>query len=377
MSTQKKYTALLVGCGRMGAGQARHINKSPCLTLVGVSDPYEPNLTKVSQEHNVPGFINFGEALRALNPEVVIICTGNMTHASLTLESANYPSVKAIYCEKPMAVNLKDARKMVEVCKVNGKVLSINHQRRVTSGMIAMKSLIDSGAIGEVKSIRLHNAGDLLSDGTHAIDSLMYLANDCGAEWVIGQVHYEPKPEAGDKKEDTKIKFQRGHVLESGLFGIIKLTNGWRAEIFNGDLVPVRSPYQEYIVEGDKGRLWRTGDTVKPNLFIQDANGGDWMAGIDQWMYKPVPSPSAQVANYGWRPIEGQMDDAAIVAGYQAMIAEYETGTPSPLKGAIALKGFETVMALYESARINRKVTLPLKQDRFPLELMFEEGQFE
>lgn len=375
MSAQKQYSTLLVGCGNMGSGQARQIGKCPRLALVGVSDPYEPNLNKVAQENGVPGFIDFGKALSALNPEVVVICTGNMTHASLTLEAARYLSVKAIYCEKPMAVNMKDAREMVEACKASGKALSINHQRRVTSGMIEMKRLIDTGAIGEVKSLRLHNAGDLLSDGTHAIDALMFLANDCGAEWVLGQVHHEAKQECSCKKDGNKRNFRVGHAVETGLFGVIKLANGWRAEIYNGDLVPVRSPYQEYIVEGDKGRLWRTGDITKPNLFIQDAGGGDWLPGIDQWMYKPVPSPSAQVVNYGWRPIEGQMDEHAIITGYRAMITELETGTPSPLRGATALKGFEIVMALYESARTNQKTTFPLKQDRFPLDLMFEEKQ--
>lgn len=376
MSIQPKYNTLLIGCGNMGAQHARHIAECPVLNFVGVCDAFEPNLTKMAQTYNIPGYTHFTEALKELNPVVVVICTSNTTHAPLTVEAANFPSVKAIYCEKPMATNMADARLMVDTCRTRNVALGINHQRRISQDLIEMKRLIDSGAIGEVKLVRLHNAGDILSDGTHAIDSLMYLAGDCDAEWVLGQVHNEPKESPTSKKDAAAPQFRLGHTVETGGFAIIKLTNGWRAELYNGDLVPVRSPYQEYIIEGEKGRLWRTGDITKPNLFIQDAQGGDWLPGIDQWMYKPVPAGTVKVLNYGWRPIPVHLDANAILTGYQSIANEIETGTPNKLQAATALKGFEVIMAIYESARLNQKVRFPLQQDSYPLDMMFKAGQF-
>ena len=45
------------------------------------------------------------------------------------------------------------------------------------------------------------------------------------------------------------------------------------------------------------------------------------------------------------------------------------------MSGENALRGFEVIMAIYESARLHKKITLPLQQDRFPLELMVAEGK--
>jgi hypothetical protein len=41
-----------------------------------------------------------------------------------------------------------------------------------------------------------------------------------------------------------------------------------------------------------------------------------------------------------------------------------------PLSAEKALKGFEVVMAVYESARLHKRIRLPLEQEKFPLELM-------
>lgn len=41
-----------------------------------------------------------------------------------------------------------------------------------------------------------------------------------------------------------------------------------------------------------------------------------------------------------------------------------------PLSAEKALRGFEVVMAVYESARLHKRIRLPLEQEKFPLELM-------
>jgi hypothetical protein len=50
-------------------------------------------------------------------------------------------------------------------------------------------------------------------------------------------------------------------------------------------------------------------------------------------------------------------------------------GEPHPMNGDIALRHFEVLMAVYESARIAKKIIPPLGQDRFPLEVMIEDGR--
>ena len=130
--------------------------------------------------------------------------------------------------------------------------------------------------------------------------------------------------------------------------------NGVRAETLTGGVRFPGRGYQDIEVIGSEGRLWRAGDKGDPPPLLQDARGG------------------------GWREIE--MDGApgasdAISDSYRAFARTIREGTPHPLRGDNALRGFEVVMAIYESARLCSRVDLPLQQRRFPLEIMVEEGR--
>ena len=69
------------------------------------------------------------EMLDTERPDIVSICTWPPLHADLT-ELAFAKGVKAVWCEKPMAVHLTDADRMVDAAKAAGGLLVINHQRR-------------------------------------------------------------------------------------------------------------------------------------------------------------------------------------------------------------------------------------------------------
>ena len=118
--------------------------------------------------------------------------------------------------------------------------------------------------------------------------------------------------------------------------------------------------YQDYEVFGTEGRVWRTGDRSRPNVFIQDRGGGTWRAGMDDWMYKPVQAE--QGTGGEWRPVEpGPLfGDSAVAEGYRRFARMILEGAEHPMSGEMALRGFDVVMAVYESARLGRKVRLPL-----------------
>ena len=50
-------------------------------------------------------------------------------------------------------------------------------------------------------------------------------------------------------------------------------------------------------------------------------------------------------------------------------------GADHPLSGESALRDLEVIMAIFESARLRKKIELPLDQPRFPLDIMIEEGR--
>jgi len=374
-----KLRAVLVGCGGMGRHQAKLLAGSEDFELAGVCDVDREAAEKAAESTGAKAYADFAEMLAAERPDTVSICTANDTHAMLTGEAAA-ASVRGVYCEKPMATCLADARAMVAACASAGAALVVNHQRRLGADLVEARRLIEAGSIGEVRLIRAQCAGDVLSDGTHAIDSVLHLCGDREVQWVLGQVHRDLRAEAkkaAKGKAASRPGFRYGHPVESGAMAVLQVADGPRVELFCGDLRAAASAYQDYEVFGTAGRLWRTGDGHRPNLFVQDAHGGGWQAGMDDWTYKPIP---AAAGGGPWQPVNLPAEDApgAMAEAYR-LFARVVRGEQAdhPMSGANALRGFEVVMAVYESARVHGKVPLPLAQERFALELMIEAGAFD
>ena len=64
-----------------------------------------------------------------------------------------------------------------------------------------------------------------------------------------------------------------------------------------------------------------------------------------------------------------------MAAAYTLFAATLAEGAPHPMGGEYALRDLEVLMAVYESARLHRRLSLPLAQERHPLELMIEAGE--
>jgi predicted dehydrogenase len=383
MSTSNVLKAVLVGCGGMGNNQARILMERPEFNLTAVCDLMEANREKVASTHGVKAFDDFGAMLASENPDVVMITTGNVPHAPLTIQSAQY-GVRGVYCEKPMAMSLDEARRMVQVCKETDTVLVINHQRRIGPDLLEARRQIDAGAIGKVLRARGHCAGDILSDGTHVVDSLMWLLGDPEPEWVLGQFHREIDDAMLERAAVQKSKgqpgkpgYRFGHPVENGGMAVVQFPeDGPRMEVFCGDMRDEHRIYQDYEIIGSHGRIWRSGDKVGENLFIQTAEGGPLHIGHgENWAACALRDSEDQ--DGGWCVLDLPDDSpaAGIPGGYERFARTILEGEPHPMSGATALKGFEIVMGIYESARLRKRLEFPLENiDRFPLQVYVEEN---
>lgn len=371
--------SVLVGCGNMGRNQARLLQSLDEYELVAVVDISAEAARSTGEELDLPWSCNLEEALNEYDIDVVSVCSSNKGHAESTICAAKH-RVKAIYCEKPMAVNLGEAKAMRTACEKNGVTLIINHQRRIGEDLRAMRKAIDDGLIGDVIRIRTDNGGDILSDGTHGIDSMCYLAGDAEVSSVLGHIHRKDYTDSGDEAGgyDKGNGYRFGHAVEDGGMGIIAFANDIRGEVYCGDMVLKRAAYQCYEVTGTTGRLWRVGDYGRVGgctAFIDDGNDGSYdlsrTIGDDEWMYRPRTDT--------WRPL---LDDETgkencIEKSYRLLAESLTTGTTHPMSGNVGYKDMEIVMAIYESARLGHSVTLPLQQDEYPLDLMINQQQLQ
>lgn len=138
-------------------------------------------------------FSDFDEFLKS-DIDAVYIGGANNDRYWQTLKAAR--AGKHILCDKPIALNSKEAAEMVKVCKENNSLLAVNYLYRAHPLITKAKEIIDKGMIGRLTSINLNfnvdyapndnfrfdkskSGGGVLRDlGTHMIDLLRYFGGE-------------------------------------------------------------------------------------------------------------------------------------------------------------------------------------------------------
>ena len=125
-----KIKVVVVGCGNMGSSHARSYNKLAGFDLVGLVDK-NPEIRDLLSEElgGIDQFDDFDTALVAKNPDAVAVCTYPGSHAELTIKAIEHGA--HVFCEKPLAPNIKDAVAMVDAAKKHNKKLVIGYILRV------------------------------------------------------------------------------------------------------------------------------------------------------------------------------------------------------------------------------------------------------
>jgi predicted dehydrogenase len=271
MASQKSYRVCIIGLSGIGArppladgdqGMGNvmphtHIHAYhhlPELSVVGICDLNE-QLIEETKNHwseiypGLQGFTDYRQMIASLSPDILSVVTSDNRHADIVVDAASM-GVRAIFCEKPIATNLADADRMIEAVEKHRTVMSVNHSRRWMPVYRAVKSMLDDGAIGELKRIQCNFGGPraiLFRNGTHMIDTICYLA-DAPPAWVFAELDegyedYWPYMGDGGRNPD----------LEPGCSGYIHFKNGVRA-YYNGSKGVI--PRQGFELTGTSGWIF-------------------------------------------------------------------------------------------------------------------------
>ncbi len=338
----KQYKAIIIGAGSIGNAHMDGYNRVDEVDVVAVVDPVEPARQTYMGDYGIPrGYATLAEALKKEEPDIVSVCVWHLLHDPVTVEAAAGPSVKGIICEKPMAIGMARADRMVEACEANDTKLVISHQRRFTPGWEKAKELVEEGAIGEVIRADLRVKDGLANWGTHSIDGARFITGDPKAQWVMGAV---------ERRTD---KHERDTAIEDSCMGLIHF--GPSLQFFiQSDLWDRNCDAGKFLLRGTEGLLHVT--ETKIQLFNASTAG---------WTEVPLGLQEGDVA------IGGNMNAAQT----KELIEWIEGGPEHRGSGRKARDTVEVMMAMYESARHNRVIHLPLEEKEYPLELMIEEGK--
>ena len=338
----KQYKAAIVGCGSIGQAHMQGYQRLDNVDIVAVADPLEPARNMYMNDYGIPqGYATVAEMLEKAQPDIVSVCVWHLLHDTVTAEVAAGPSVGGIICEKPMAIGMGREDAMVDVCEANDVKLAISHQRRFTPGWERAKELVEDGAIGIPLRADLRVRDGLANWGTHSIDGARFILGDPVAEWVMGAV------------ERTTDKHERDTAIEDSCMGLIHFGNSLQFFI-QSDLWDRNSDAGKFFIRGTEGML-HVRETV---LKLFNADTGGWKD-IDLGLKE------------GDQAIGGNMNAAQTLE----LIEWIEGGSESRGSGRKARDTVEVMMAMYESARHNKVVHLPMQEKEYPLDLMIEEGK--
>ncbi|MEQ9246938.1 MAG: inositol 2-dehydrogenase [Nitratireductor sp.] len=142
----------LLGAGRIGKVHAKAIAGNADARLVAVADAFAEAAQAIADA--------YGCAVRSIEDieadrriDAVVICTPTDTHADLIERFAR--AGKAVFCEKPIDLNLARVKQCLGVVKETGAVLMVGFNRRFDPHFAAVRAAIDEGRIGPVEMVQI------------------------------------------------------------------------------------------------------------------------------------------------------------------------------------------------------------------------------
>ncbi len=343
-----QYRHAIIGTGRprgsegaTGFGMAhshyKSFQNSKRVSLCAIADIEESHAKAFLADYNESATIyhDYRDLIREEKPDILSITVWPHLHADMTVAACE-AGIRAIHCEKPMALTWADAKRMKAAADANGTILTFNHQRRFLEPIRTAAEMIHRGELGELLRIEAQ-CNDLYDTGTHWLDMMQYFNQESPIEWVIGQL---------DSWEDRRIF---GALAEGQSIIHYKWTNGVRGLMIMGYEAKWDCSFR---VTGSTGMLELL--YTRPTLRVRLQGDSDWRF-IDSK--------------------EGLHDEVSIDRACADTIrALDEPGYVPMLSVENAIRHTELIFASYYSSLFRGRVDMPLNYDENALNDMVAQG---
>jgi myo-inositol 2-dehydrogenase/D-chiro-inositol 1-dehydrogenase len=215
----------VLGAGRMGRVHVRNLGAIPNARVVVVADPDAAaaergrELARASRASTDPM-----EALHDPEVDAVVIVTPTTTHAAL-IEAA-LRAGKAVWTEKPIAQELSDTKRIVDLWRETGIPVQVGFMRRFDPGYARAKQMIDAGELGRIEQFRalsrdtnpppleflLTCGGSFLDMSVHDLDVARFLVGEVEEVHAWASVLFDERFAKADDWDTSVImmKFRNG-----------------------------------------------------------------------------------------------------------------------------------------------------------------------
>lgn len=263
MTDNNAARVALIGCGRWGRNIARVLSQLGALHLIVDQD--SDRMDALSQEFGVRTSTRIDDAL-ADDIDAVAIAAPAADHAELARKFLTVG--KPVYVEKPLALDLEDARQVAELAASKGLPLMVGHLLQYHPAYVTLKKLVSEGAIGELRNVTSHrlNPGAIRTE-----ENALWSMAPHDFSMILGLTGEEP----------TSVAAMPVRVVDPAIPDQYFVQMRFPAGVTGQVAVSWLSPYKEHklTVLGTKGALVfeDTADTRERKLVIYrdyfDASG--------------------------------------------------------------------------------------------------------
>ena len=345
----------IVGCGMIADFHAKAIADTPGAKLVACQSRSESSAREFAANHNISPYATLRGLLHDPKVDVVSICTPSGAHLEPAVAAAE--AGKHVIVEKPLEITLKRCDKIIAACQSNDVVLSTIFPSRFHKASQTLKKAIDRGRFGRltlgdayVKWYRtqeyydsgqwrgtweLDGGGALMNQAIHSVDLLI---------WLMGSVVEVSATTATLAHERIEVEDVATASLrfENGALGVIEATTAAWPGSFKK--IEIHGSHGSATIEEESITQWQFAKKTSSDQKLLDemANKNETGGG--------AADPSA-------------IGHAGHTAQFKDVIKAIKREETPLICGHEGRRSVEVILAIYQSAKTGKRVSLPLKRD--------------
>lgn len=332
----------LIGAGRISRAHVRaYTELADHIKVVAIAEPNETAASAARESLGEDGeacrvYSDWRQLLEQRDLEAVDVCLPHDLHAPVCVAAAE--ASMHVLVEKPIARDLAEADAMIAAAERAGVLLMVCHDRRYAPELVAIKDLVDGGAIGQLLCLRLDHNQYIRVGPTDWIFQRRRLGGGAIMSCLTHQLDL--------------IRWYGGEVAQVGCVSLT-LPDRMEGEIIG--VVPLR--FASGAV-GDAVINWHMqGHGLPGGLWTEHV----WLSGRDgnihNWNGVHVLRHETAAQGYAARTVPAGTGHTGAIAHFAACV---RNGAAPLTNGREARASLEVALAAHAAEESGRFITLPL-----------------
>jgi UDP-N-acetyl-2-amino-2-deoxyglucuronate dehydrogenase len=330
----------LIGCGRVAPRHAQALAELAPGSLVAVADIVDRRVQAFARDYRAEPFADYRRILERSDVDIVCICTPSGLHCQMAIDAMH--AGKHVIVEKPIALSLDDADRMIATARATGRRLCVVLQNRFNAAIQDLRRAVDEGRLGRLllgnATVRWYRPQEYYEDGWHgtwAMDGGALMNQSIhhidALQWFMGQ------PESVFAQTGTLA--HRMEAEDAGV-AVIRFRGGALGVVEGSTITYPENLEGSLSIFGERGSV-KIGGTALNRKTIWKIAGE--LEHERELLTREQVDP---VSVYG-------SSHQAVIAG---MVRAVQAGIEPMTSGREARKSLALVLAMYESAQRGQAV---------------------